>query len=127
MQYHDYHLRGYTVSEFGTKLTLHLTWNYPAENRADSFIDFMQVACYHFSHTHGTVLTDIDEKPLETILKEEEKFLTNAAQQDGVRFWETDFSTYLDRLKGEGYKAWRIESAIGFTGFVVAKSAQQKE
>ena len=126
MQFHDYHLRGYTVSEFGTKITLHLVWNYPGQTRDDSFIEFGDVACYHFSHTDGTILTEIDEVPLDVLLKNEEKFLVNAAHQDGVRFWEENSSRYLDQLKRKGYRAWQLDSAIGFTGFVVAKSVGQK-
>jgi hypothetical protein len=127
MQYHDYHLRGYTVSEFGTRITLHLVYDYPGATVEDSFIEFVDVACYHFSHTTDAILTEIDERPLDTLLKDEENFLTKAAQQDGLRFWEESFPKYLDRLKREGYKAWQLDSAIGFTGFVVAKLMAQKK
>ena len=127
MQFHDYHLRGYTVSEFGTKITLHLVWTYPGPARADSFIEFADVAYYRFSHTQGAILTEIDEVSLEALLKDEENFITKATQEDGLRFWEDSFAKYLNRLKREGYKAWRLDSAIGFTGFIVAKSVAQKE
>ena len=127
MRYHDFHLRGYTVTESGRKIELHLAYDYPGRVEKDSRIEFTDVACYRFSHTEGAIITDIDEEPLPAFVKKEEAFLVSAAAQDGLRFWRDDASGYLRHLEEAGYHAWRLESAIGFSGFVVAKAVREKE
>lgn len=36
MRYHDFHLAGYTVSDFGGTVTLHLIYDYPGQAREES-------------------------------------------------------------------------------------------
>ncbi len=127
MRYHDFHLRGYTVTESGRKIELHLAYDYPGSAEKDSRIEFTDVACYHFSHTEGAIITDIAEEPLREFIKKEEEFLASAAAQDGLRFWRSDASDYLRQLEEDGYHAWRLESAIGFSGFIVAQAVREKE
>ena len=127
MRYHDFHLRSYTVSDSGRKIELHLVYDYPGATERDSHIEFSDVVCHHFVHTEGAILTDIDEEPLREFVKKEKAFLSLAAAQDGVRLWRTDAADYLRRLEEGGYRAWRLESAIGFSGFVVARAVREKE
>jgi hypothetical protein len=127
MRYHDFHLRSYTVSDSGRKIELHLVYDYPGATERDSHIEFTDVVCYHFVHTEGTILTDIDEESLRDFVKREEEFLAAAATRDGLRLWHNDAGDYLRRLEDGGYHAWRLESAIGFSGFVVARTVGEKE
>ncbi len=122
MRYHDFHLKGYTVSDFGATIVLHLIWNYPGQTKAESHIQFSGVECYHFVHTHGAIITEIEEETLSVFVRTEEAFLSSSAKEHGLRLWRTDAADYLCRLEGEGFRAWRIESAIGFTGFVVGRT-----
>jgi hypothetical protein len=62
MKYHDYHLQGYTVADFGGKVTLHLVLDYPGRSRDESYIEFSRVALYNFTHTTAAIVTDIVER-----------------------------------------------------------------
>jgi hypothetical protein len=129
MRYHDFHLSGYSVSAFGNRIVLYLIFDYPGRAKEESHIEFSDVACYHFSHTTAAIITDIREDSLAAVIQEQQSFLTQAATQDGLQFWngpKDTIDTYRERLKAEGYKAYRIESAIGFSGFVIAKSVVGK-
>ena len=115
------------MSDFGRKIVLNLVYDYPGDPKQESQIEFSDVACHHFVHTDGAIITDIEEKPLNELVKDEEVFLTAAVAENGNRFWQSDASHFVGRLAAEGYRAWRLDSAIGFTGFVIAKAMLQKE
>jgi len=51
MDFHDYHLRGYEVAEFGSVITLDLVYEYPGQVVRKSRIRFEGVKLYHFVHT----------------------------------------------------------------------------
>jgi hypothetical protein len=70
MKYHDYHLQGYTVADFGGKVTLHLVLDSPGKSRDESYIEFSEVALYNFTHTTAAIVTDIVEAPLPELLVE---------------------------------------------------------
>lgn len=125
MTYHDWHLAGYAVSDGGSSIRLHLRWPYAASERADTCIDFDGVALYRFIHTQGAILTDIEERDIGAILDEHEDDLSACARQQGVAGWRTSFAAYKDHLRGAGLKGWTVDSAIGFSGFVIARRMHQ--
>ena len=47
-------------------------------------------------------------------------------QHGGYSLWNDDRETYRAKLEENGYRAWTIDSAIGFEGFVIAKAVAQK-
>jgi hypothetical protein len=122
MRYHDWHLSGYSVLERGTRIILHLVWDYPTEQRLENHIEFSDVAAYRFIHSDGAIITDIEEAPIAAYLKAEEAFILSAAKQNGLRYCERDLRGYEAYLEKEGFRYWSIGSAIGFEGFVVAKA-----
>jgi len=124
MKYHDFHLRGYSVESFGSRIVLHLVYDYPGGEKQESRIEFSDVACYSFQHTTGAIITDIEELDVATLVKEEEDKLLDFARQYGLKFWKTDISNYIATLQKEGLRGWRINSAIGFGGFVIARSVK---
>jgi hypothetical protein len=125
MRYHDFHLREYRVSDFGKRITLDLVYNYAGRPTDESQIEFADVALYNFTHTGGAIVTDIEEASLEDLMKEVGSSLVNWYQQYGLTGWRDNLENYRDTLESTGYKAWRIDSAIGFYGFVVARSVHQ--
>ena len=125
MLFHDFHLRGYSVSEGGRKIELHLAVDRPGAAQQSANIEFAGVVCYNFSHTEDAIITRIDEEPLRDFVSREGAFLESAATNDGLRLWHHDLGDYLRRLEEGGYHAWRLESAIGFSGFVVAREIRQ--
>jgi hypothetical protein len=127
MRYHDYHLSGYSVTDFGDKITLHLVYDYPGQSKRESHIEFSGVACYRFVHTGGAIITDITEEPVAHLVKKEEEFLSSSAAKHGLSFWRSDAADYIRRLEAEGRKAWRIASAVGFSGFVIGSAIIQIE
>ena len=117
MKYHDYHLRGYSVSDFGKTITLDLVLDYPNHPKDESRIEFSDVAAYNFFHVGRAIITDITETPLSKISSQVETDLIESA-------FDGDFEMCKTKMGKEGYKLWTIWSAIGFAGSVIAKSVK---
>ncbi|HZL14339.1 MAG TPA: hypothetical protein VFC85_09385 [Verrucomicrobiae bacterium] len=126
MNYHDYHLRSYSVSDFGKTITLDLVYDYPNSPKDESKIEFSEVVAYNFIHSGGAIILDITETPLSKISKEVEIDLINYAHQFGGTIIKFQNGLELNKamLEKEGYKLWTIWSAIGFGGIIIAKSVK---
>ena len=123
MKYHDYHIDKYEISDRGETVTFHLVYGYAGEETDSSRITFSEVSQYNFIHTDNAIITDIYEINLPDLINEISTEIIEWNRMYRVKMWEDDPKTYGNKLKSLGYKAWRIESAIGFYGFVIAKSA----
>ena len=125
MQYHDYHLRGYSVSDFGNTITLDLVFDYPNHSKRESVIKFADVAAYEFVQTGGAIITDICQTKLSEISKELDEDLVGWARKfGGLINYDGDLESCKEKLEKDGYKAWTIFSAIGFSGLVIAKDVK---
>jgi hypothetical protein len=125
VKYHDFHLRSYSVGDFGKTITLDLFYNYPNSSKEESEIRFVDVVAYHFIHTGGAIIAEIEEIPLPELLKRfGVKLLEWSRQHGGLKFLDGDLTNYKTTLESEGYKSWYIVSAIGFEGFVIAKKVE---
>ena len=124
MQYHDYHLRGYSVSDFGNTITLDLVFDYPNRPKIESAIKFSDVVAYKFVHTGGAIIVDILQTKLSAISKELDNELTQWARQYGLIYYEGNLEICKAKLEELGYKAWEICSAVGFGGLIVAKDVK---
>jgi hypothetical protein len=125
MQYHDWHLSGYSIRDYGMRIILHLSWDYKNHEKKENHIQFSDVAVYHFIQGMGSIITDIDEQPLASFIQKEESFIRGTAKQIGLSDFNNDLAAYLTLLEKEKFKYWTIDSAIGFEGFVVAKSIKE--
>ena len=124
MRYHDFHLAGYAVSDFGATIVLDLVG--PGESREMSRIQFADVAAYHFVHTGGAIITDIAEVPLPEFVQQNGQQLADWCRlHGGYNHWSDDRAKYIATLEQGGYHAWTIDSAVGFEGFVIAKSVRE--
>ncbi len=121
MKYHDFHIDKYVVSDRGKTIKFHLVYGYPGEETDTSDITFRDVALYNFVHTANAIITDIYEVNPSELIKEKSSEITEWNRMHRVNFWDGNSSTYGAKLEALGYKAWLVESAIGFYGFVVAK------
>ena len=127
MRYHDFHLAGYTVSDFGAAVTLHLVYDYPGQAKEESVIQFSDVVAYHFIHTGGAIITDIAEEPIADLFQRIGRDLVEWWRlHGGYQLWDDDLNRYRGKLERAGYHAWAIYSAIGFEGFVIAKAVVQR-
>lgn len=127
MQLHDFRLKGYSVSAAGTRVMLDLEYAYPNQPKEESLIEFADVAAYHFVHTGGAIITDIEEVPLADLLDEVGGQLAEWWRlHGGLRHWSDDRKAYLAALESDGYRSWEISSSVGFEGFVIAKRLNQK-
>ncbi len=128
MRYHDFHLAGYRVSDFGATISLDLVYSYSGQPTVLSVIEFSDVAAYHFVHTGPAIMNHIGEESIETFLKRHGKSLAESWRlYGGVNLWNDDLAKYRANLEKEGYHAWTIDCAIGFQGFVVAKAMLGRE
>jgi len=126
MRFHDFHLEGYTVAKFGGEITLNLVWNYPDQPFERSLIRFSDVAAYHFIHTGGAIITEITEMPLTSLFDKYCEQMTEWWRlHGGFPHWKDERAEYVEILKQKGYAAWLIESAVGFEGFVIARSVEE--
>jgi hypothetical protein len=121
MKFHDYHLESYKVSDRGEKIEFNLVYGYPGEETDDSQITFEGVALYHFINSQGTIITDIEVVPLKDFILSMEEELAEWNRMYGVKYWQSDITTYIEKLKAMELRVWEITSAIGFYGFVIAK------
>jgi hypothetical protein len=123
MHFYDFHLAGYTVSDYGATIVLELVYDYPEQPRETSRIKFSDVAAYHFIHTGGAIILDIAEMPLTDLLQKIGDQLAEWWRlHGGYAHWNDDRATYLVTLQQGGHHAWTIDSAVGFEGFVIAQS-----
>jgi hypothetical protein len=127
MRYHEFHLRGYTVSDFGSTIVLHLVYDYPGQPKERSDIEFSDVICHYFIHGSSAIIIRIDEEPIAEFIREEEQLLSSLATKHGLNYWHTDASEYVRTLERKGFRVWRIASATGFGGFVMARNVRQRE
>jgi hypothetical protein len=121
MKYHDYHLESYEVFDRGESITFNLVYGYQGEETDKSVIKFKGVALYHIINTTGTIITDIEEVSIGTLLSDVSSEVIEWNRMYGVRYWKSDLASYLKHLESNAFKAWEITSAIGFYGFVIAK------
>jgi hypothetical protein len=124
MKYHDFHLRGYSVEDFGARIVLDLVCDHPDQKKEESRIEFCDVACYSFDHASGAIITDIEELDVATLAREEGQKLAFLARQHGLKYWKADISDYIATIQKEQLRGWRIDSAIGFAGFVIARTVE---
>ena len=128
MRYHDYNLEGYSVRQNGAQIILHLVYDYTGAQKDFSDIDFSDVIVYNFIHTGSAIITDIYEVPLATLVHEKKESLADWWKNyGGLGLWNDDAKIYGVKLESEGYRAWRIDSAIGFSGFIIGKEIKQTE
>jgi hypothetical protein len=127
MRYHDFHLEGYAVTKFGSEIVFDLVWNYPDSPIERSRIRFLDVVAYHFIHTGGAIFTEIMDVSLPDLFREHgDQFTEWWRMHGGFRYWKDDRDEYIETLKQKGYSAWSIYSAIGFGGFVIARSVGEE-
>ncbi|MDH5458818.1 MAG: hypothetical protein OEY26_08895, partial [Nitrospinota bacterium] len=86
---------------------------------------FTNVTLYNLTHTTEAIITDIEECSLPDLLAEINSQVIEWSRQLGVEKWSNDLEAYQKELQSNGYRAWRIESAIGFHGFIIAKNVRQ--
>ena len=122
LRFHDYHLQKYEVSDHGKTVKLYLGFGYPGKETDFSEITFTEVAIYHFVHTASSIITDIENVPISSLFENEKENVQNWNRHLGVDIWKDDIETTVNYLQSNNYSGWYIESAIGFSGFVVAKS-----
>ena len=125
MKFHDYHLQGYVVSDFGRTIVLDLVYDYPGQPIFNSRIEFTDVAWYHFIHTASAIITDILATPISTVLSDHASQIFEWNRQQGVTDWPGSVEGYKRNLIGAGLSAWYIYSAVGFSGFVIGKEVRQ--
>lgn len=124
MRFHDYKLQSYSVLDSGAQIVFELVYDYPGVEKRYSRISFSEVACYSFKHTAGAIINDIEEIELDRLVREESKLLESFAREHGLTYWETDTAQYLAALRSRKMRAWRIDSAIGFSGFVIGRDVE---
>ena len=121
MRYHDYHIDKYEVSDRGGTITFHLVNGYLGAETEVSRIVFTEVTLYNFIHTDNAIITDIYEVNPSGLIEEISSEVIEWNRMHRIKLWENNSKEYGGKLESLGYRAWLIESAIGFYGFVIAQ------
>ena len=127
MTFHDWHLLGYSVTNGGTQITLHLTWDYPDQPVKFSDLRFSGVIAYHFMHTTGAIILDIEENDAGRFISEHADFFSLSAKSLGLRHWTGDIAAYTRDATARGLRAWTISSSIGFEGWIIAQNVEEDQ
>ena len=118
--FHDYHLRGYTVGEYGRLVTLDLRSG--SEPEPTTTIHFTEVETYRFLHTGGAIITYMMEVPFREAVREMKlNFPEDFRLHGGMSVSFPTNEEYGEHFVREGFKTWLILSAIGFAGVIVGK------
>lgn len=121
--YHDLHLRGYIVGDYGRSIVLDLVGGSAPERTTR--LEFGGVESYRFLHTGGAIITYILNVPFMDAIRETGyDFVRDLRQHGGLSVAcdsNEEYSLHFDR---EGFQTWLIHSAIGFIGMVVARSLE---
>lgn len=126
MRYHDFYLEEYTVTKFGSEIVLKLIYDNPKAAVEQSAIRFSDVIAYHFVHTGRAVITGITVVPFPLLFSEYGEQIANWWEVNaGFPHWENEQAECIEALEQKGYSGWLIDSAIGFQGFVIARSARE--
>ena len=125
MRCHDWTLEGYSVTDYGRNVTLHLIRKDlgPPITRLNTV--FRSVGLNHFVHTQETIILDIMETPTEKIFDEYGDRITEWNRLHGVSKWPGSIINYAADLKKDGCVGWMIYSSLGFEGFIIGKSVSQ--
>lgn len=118
--YHDFHLRGYAVRDYGQSIILDLTSG--SEPERTTLLTFSGVESYRFLHTGGAIVTCILKVPfMEAVREIGADFSTEFRRHGGLSVsfeCNEEYGAYFEK---EGLHTWLILSAIGFAGMIVAR------
>ena len=119
MKFHDFKIEKYEVSNDGKTINFSLV---NPHNSETSKITFTEVTLYNFIHTGGAIITDILKIRPSQLVKENSSAIENWKNLYGMDSWKNgEIKSYGSTLESEGYDGWKIQSALGFYGFVIAK------
>jgi hypothetical protein len=113
------------VHDYGSRIVMVLAWDYPEDPQPLSILEFTGVEYYRFSHSGGAIIADINEMSWEEVTRDEQEFIATAARTDGLRYWDGAFANFLINLQANQVRPFRIDSSIGFTGFVLARNVRE--
>lgn len=98
---------------------MRFSWPYD-EKREPKEITFEGVAGYNFRDAVGCVIFDIEEREMKAFLDEHASEFSTSYRTFGFpAFWREEMQEVVEDLKA--YRAWIIDSSIGFDGWVVAR------
>jgi hypothetical protein len=118
--YHDFHLRGFAVRDFGRSVVLDL--NSRGEPERATLLEFSGVESYRFLHTDRAIISYILEVPfLEAVREIGANFPEEMRKHGGLSVAFGSNEEYGQYFENKGLRTWLIHSAIGFTGMVVAQ------
>ena len=122
MKFHDYSLEEYSVRIHGALISLHLL-----RDTESSEIEFSEVILYHFIHTGGAIITEIMEVPVGRMVDGKKDLISEwSRMHGGIQHWNGDHASFISKISSLGYRAWSVESAIGFEAFIIGKEIKQK-
>jgi hypothetical protein len=121
--YHDFHLRGYSVRDYGGSIILDLISGSDPERF--TLLEFGGVESYRFLHTGAAIITYILKVPfMDAIRETRSDFVKDFRQHGGLSVACDTNEEYGLHFDSEGLHTWLILSAIGFVGMVVARSLE---
>ncbi len=125
MKYHDYHILRYIVDCVSNEITFDIGYPYSPSVPEEKIV-FSDVVGYSFQDALGSIILDIQEIDLKYFVETHASKFQKSFHLNGIpKFWKEDVSETMRELSEK--KVWKIESSIGFDGYVVASKISQPE
>jgi hypothetical protein len=120
---HDNQLLSYLVDHEKKEIVIHTVFKDKGEPYEYTDIRFEGVVCYSFvNDTFGTIIYDFKETPVDQIVHENEQLFTDGIPYGWPGFKGESVQAIIMDMEKEKLASWVLNSSIGMTGFVIARS-----
>lgn len=119
---HDNHVLGYSVDSERVEILIRTEFRGkgPPFERTD--IRFHGVLGFLLLDSVGGVLFDVDELEIDQVLREYGQFFARGVRYGWPGVWNSSDTAVASHVASQGAKVWRIQSSIGFDGFVIGQA-----
>ena len=118
---HDNEITSYDVDILNKKIVLHTTYEVREVNESTDII-FEDVLTHCFDDViYSNIIFSICDLEIEKFIEDYHEKLKDRKNMGWPIFYD-DESQLLQKLKDNNYKVFEIDSSLGLSGFVIAKS-----
>ena len=119
---HDNFLAGYEVHCEEHWIRIRTEFRDRGEPFEFTEVFFSEVVAYDFKQDlFGSIIFDIEEIPLELLLKKCQAAFDEGRRYGWPRFWEGSLEGARQHLESQGIHAFQLQSSYGMDGWVLAK------
>jgi hypothetical protein len=123
---HDNVVKGYSVLCEERKIVIHTAFR-EREPHEQTDVIFRDVEAYYIANDNlKTILFDITECPFSELLAEYASEFETGVKYCWPGAWNKSPEACSEFLTKNGSRGWTIDSSIGMTGFIIARSMEMR-